>query len=673
MGTLSLRKKFMFIVGGSIAALLAIVAVVAVSYIGRAAQQSVENQLADRVALEAEKMEGFFSRYAQSARTFLNNPFLLDFFARHTQRGVNDQSLPQADNIYTLFNNISQPDANIKSAFFGSAATSEYFYEEGRVGVETSGPDAYNPDKGYFATQRPWFSQAVEQGKLYVTKPAVDSQDGSVSAVIQAPVSYQGTLLGVGGIDILISTLADVLNTVKYQGEGTAFLLDAEQNIVYFPSQDKPLPLHTPLAELDSVLSNAQGFGTIARNIADNDTGMATVMFNGEPHVVLFEHIQPDTASMNWSMGLLIPESLVTAPVRQALISAIVAALVIITLVMVITYATGSTVVAPIVRMKNAMADIARGDGDLTKRLEVKSQDEIGQLANEFNRFTDKLRELLNQTAQNTEAVAAAAQQLKDVSHSTSAEISQERDQVDNVSSAVTEMATTVTEISSNAAQSSQAATQADEQVRNGTREAQDTMAEIQSLADAINEAVTVVGGLSQESDSIGAVIDVINSIAEQTNLLALNAAIEAARAGEQGRGFAVVADEVRSLASRTQDSTDDIRRMVERLQSMAGQADKVMQEGKSRSQRGVEKTASVVKALEGISGSISTVQSQSGYIADATEQQSVVAEDINRSLVKITGLSDKTSDHAFQLAAQATQLSGVANELKQVVNQFKI
>ncbi|MEC9481021.1 MAG: methyl-accepting chemotaxis protein, partial [Pseudomonadota bacterium] len=480
-------------------------------------------------------------------------------------------------------------------------------------------------------------------------------------------------LLGVGGVDILISTVGKVIDAIRYEEQGTAFLLDENQNIVYFPKQSKALPLSSSIRNFDSVFDSTVGFGKLASNIAANESGIVHVTWKGEDYVAVFEHAQLTNPQMNWSLGILIPASIIDSPINNAITTAIIVAFVIIGLIALITYFASAKVTQPLVEMRNAMAEIAHGDGDLTKRLEVKSNDEIGALAIEFNTFTDKLRSLLKDTAANTKAVSDAADHLRDVSHATSKEINQERSQVDNVSTAVTQMAATVVEISKNAAQSSDAATKADELVQAGSEQVQDAMREIRALADAISQGVEVVGGLSKESDSIGAVVDVINSIAEQTNLLALNAAIEAARAGEQGRGFAVVADEVRSLASRTQESTTDIRKMVERLQAMSEQTNSVMQEGQTRSQSGVDKTEKVVETLKDITQSIGLVHEQSTHIALATEQQTEVAQDINKSLVAITGLSDKTSQHAEELAVEATQLSAVSGDLKELVGQFKI
>ncbi|MEW9797512.1 methyl-accepting chemotaxis protein [Alteromonas sp. CYL-A6] len=673
MSAMSLQKKFMLIMGGSIAVMLFISAFVVVGYIGDKTRESVEQEVAALVELEASSVESFFSVYGGVARAFLSSPFLRDFFHDYNDRGAPESRVRNAEEIYQLFRNISNDDSNIKSAFFGSANTGEYFYEAGRVGVDTEGPDAGNPAKGYFATQRPWYQTAVKQGKLYVTPPAVDSQDGSVSAVIQTPVTHRGKLIGVGGVDILISTVGDVIDDIRYNDKGTAFLLDDAQNIVYFPKQEKDLPLSSAVSSFDTVFDETTGFGSLASAIKRSSKGMVPVTWRGESYIAVFRHASLDNPKMDWTLGILIPESLITDPINSAITTATLVSVVIIAIIALITYLAGSRITRPIIKMKAAMAEIANGDGDLTKRLDIESNDEIGELAGEFNRFTDKLRDLLQQTATHTSAVADAAAHLRDVSQDTSTQMNKERNQVDSVSTAVTEMATTVVEISKNAAQSSDAANEADMLVSQGKAQAEDAMADIRSLAASIDEGVKVVSGLSQESDNIGAVIDVINGIAEQTNLLALNAAIEAARAGEQGRGFAVVADEVRSLASRTQDSTDDIRRMVERLQNMAEQTDTVMQQGKEKSQRGVEKTELVVTSLENINRAIGTVQSQSEHIARATEQQTVVAEDINQSLVTITNLSDTTSQHAESLAAEATQLSGVASELRELVNQFKI
>ncbi len=673
MKSMSLQQKFMLIVGGSMSLVLLIAAVILLNFVSDRARVTIENDVLGLVNQEAQAIEGFFSTYGGVARSFLSNPYFQTFFAEHKARGANESSLPEADKIYKTFQLISSADDNIKSAFFASANTGEYFYEEGRVGVDTDGPDAGDPAKGYFATQRPWFKTAVSYKGLYVTPPAVDSQDGSISAVVQSPIYRNGQLLGVGGVDILISTIAGVLDDIRYEGQGVAFLVDEDQNVVYFPTTSDTLDISSPLASFDNAFSDSEGFAALANAIANNNEGTVDVRWQGKDYYATFKGAKLTNPSMKWTLGFILPQSVIAEPIQDAILVASILALIIIGILVTITYMASSRVTRPILEMKVAMADIASGEGDLTKRLAIKSHDEVGQLAEQFNLFTDKLHRLLIEAAQSTQAVADAAGHLKTLSQSTSDEVKQEQRQVDSVSSAVTQMATMVQEISENALQSNQAATEAEQQATDGMQLANSARTELQQLAQSIDDAVQAVGGLSQESENIGAVIDVINSIAEQTNLLALNAAIEAARAGEQGRGFAVVADEVRSLASRTQHSTDDIRKMVERLQSMTSQTQIAMQDGQQKSERGVEHAQNVAASLSNISESISTVQAQSTQIAEATNQQTIVAEDINRSLVAISSVSDKASDNAGQLAADATRLSEVAGELREVINQFKL
>ena len=673
MQQMSIRRKFIFIVGGVIAVLLFFTAALVVGNIANLTRSSVEHDVTNLVKQESQRVEQFFSNYGSVARTFLNDPFLQAFFAEFDERGAPPNRVPQMNTINRVFTTISGADKNIKSAFFASNKTGEYFYENGSVGVDKDGPNAGDPAFGYFANKRPWYNSAIEKGKFYVSPPAVDSQDGTVSAVVQSPIYQNGVLLGVGGVDILISTIGEVVDKIRFEGEGTAFLLDDQQNIVYFPKQDKTLELSQAFSSFDTVFEDTSGFAELSNQIKRSGTGIVEITWRGDDYFAVYHHAKLTDPEMNWSLGILIPASMVDGPINSAITMSTIVALVIIGIITVVTYLAASRITYPLKKLKDVMTDIATGDGDLTKTIDIQSNDEVGMLAEQFNSFTDKLRNLLRETATNTQAVAQAAVHLRDVSHDTNEEIQQEKHQVDSVTTAVTEMAATVLEISKNASRASDAADDAENQATDGATQARQAMNEIEGLASSIHEAADVVNGLSKESENIGAVVDVINSIAEQTNLLALNAAIEAARAGEQGRGFAVVADEVRSLASRTQESTDDIRKMVERLQGMAQQTDAVMKEGNQKTEQGVEQAQKVVDALQAINLSIKTVQDQSRSIAVATEQQTVVAENINESLVAITDLSDVTANHAGELADEAEQLQQVSKELQGVVSQFKV
>ncbi|WP_374287017.1 methyl-accepting chemotaxis protein [Pseudomonas fluvialis] len=284
-----------------------------------------------------------------------------------------------------------------------------------------------------------------------------------------------------------------------------------------------------------------------------------------------------------------------------------------------------------------------------------------------------RVQHSLQELAGAVEQLAAAAEQTAQVSHQTSDGIRRQQLETDQVATAMHEMSATVQDVAGNAASAAQAAEQADQQAESGKRVVQQTIEAIDGLASEVEHAATVIHELEANSGSISSVVDVIRSIADQTNLLALNAAIEAARAGEQGRGFAVVADEVRSLASRTQQSTSEIQAMIEKLQQGANRAVDVMQSSCDKAQRGKEQVASAGHMLEQISAAVATINDMNAMIASAAEEQSSVAEEINRNVTSVSQIAEETSDASRQNVATSTQLASLASQLQKVVQRYRL
>ncbi|MET1077779.1 MAG: methyl-accepting chemotaxis protein [Pseudomonas sp.] len=327
----------------------------------------------------------------------------------------------------------------------------------------------------------------------------------------------------------------------------------------------------------------------------------------------------------------------------------------------------------PLHTLLQRIEQIADGDGDLRTRLEVKSRDELGRLGDAFNRFLDKLQPLIREVGRVTGEVADSAQQLAGMAATNDRLISREHVAVDQVSTAASEMSAAVHEVARSAQQASDAARQAERQSQEGARVVGATIGSIRQLALEVESASGTIQTLEQETANIGAVLAVIKGIAEQTNLLALNAAIEAARAGEQGRGFAVVADEVRALAARTQDSTKDIQEMIERLQSGVQNAVKATHSGSVRARESVDQAAGVDQALGATGDSVQRINDMAAQIATACEQQSSVTEGIARSISDIRELSNEAAQTSERSTAASQRLSELSGNLAQLVKRFRV
>ena len=342
--------------------------------------------------------------------------------------------------------------------------------------------------------------------------------------------------------------------------------------------------------------------------------------------------------------------------------------------IMLITMLVGSYIflLRPLGSTLEMFHDLAKGHGDLTHRLNENILGELGDLAACTNKFVGQVQENISKVGDTVHHLAATSTQLKGTTDSTYKVMSRQQAETDMVATAMNEMTATVHEVARNAVDAAESARHADEQSNNGRQVVDETVQVINALAIEVERAAKVIQSVEVHSEQISKVSDVISDIADQTNLLALNAAIEAARAGEQGRGFAVVADEVRALAKRTQDSTSEIKNIIDELQKSSREAVDVMDKGRSQANATVQQAREAGIALELITSEVTKISDMNTLIASAAEEQGAVSEEINRSIVSIREVSDETMTEMNSLTQVSEDLMGVVHELKGLVGNFK-
>ena len=357
---------------------------------------------------------------------------------------------------------------------------------------------------------------------------------------------------------------------------------------------------------------------------------------------------------------------------RNILVSAGIQLLLLLAGLLVMSYIIRRVVISRINAMRHTMEEMTAHE-DLSRAVVIRAEDEVGAMGHAFNRMIGKFRDSLEAVAGVTRQLGEVSDRVSSVAEKTHGAVIEQRSETDMVASAMNEMSATVQEVARHATQTASASSGADEESKAGVKVATEALDGIEVLIRDIENAAQVIKRVEDDSASIGMVLGVINGIAEQTNLLALNAAIEAARAGEQGRGFAVVADEVRTLASRTQKSTEEIQQTIEQLQNGVRNAVKAMEGAQIRAHAGSECVAKAAQSLTVIAGEVGTINDMNTQIATAAEEQSAVAEEINRNITTISMIADTTSTDAQQTARISDELVQLAAELNRLVSQFRL
>ena len=357
---------------------------------------------------------------------------------------------------------------------------------------------------------------------------------------------------------------------------------------------------------------------------------------------------------------------------RNILVSAGIQLLLLLAGLLVMSYIIRRVIISRINAMRHTMEEMTANE-DLSRAVVIHAEDEVGAMGHAFNRMIGKFRDSLEAVAGVTRQLGEVSDRVSSVAEKTHGAVIEQRSETDMVASAMNEMSATVQEVARHATQTASASRGADEESQTGVKVATEALDSIEVLIRDIENAAQVIKQVEDDSNSIGMVLGVINGIAEQTNLLALNAAIEAARAGEQGRGFAVVADEVRTLASRTQKSTEEIQQTIERLHNGVRNAVKAMEGAQLRAHAGSECVAKAAQSLSVIADEVGTINDMNNQIATAAEEQSAVAEEINRNITTISMIADTTSADAQQTARISDELVQLAGELNRLVGQFKL